>query len=286
MFPVFLLFSSICSLAQAPVESCLLWEVSGNGLSSPSYLYGTIHLIPKKDFKIDALTKEAFGKCKLLALEVDLNMDKETKEKVGMSTLLPNQKSLEDFMSKSDYELLSAYIKDTLNISSLKWMLYKRIRPFYLSSLLVKEISGKTESYEEHFMKMAEKRDMPLTGLESVMYQISISDSVSLDKQIEMLIQGIRSGKDPRKELQELVEVYKSKDLSAMQRLMIEEGSDLPDFEELFLNRRNRNWIPVIEQHIKQQATFVAVGAAHLMGENGIVSLLRRKGYSLSPVQK
>jgi uncharacterized protein YbaP (TraB family) len=65
---------------------------------------------------------------------------------------------------------------------------------------------------------------------------------------------------------------------------MIEEGNDIPDFEERFLNRRNRNWIPVMENLMQKNPTFVAVGAAHLMGPNGVISLLRQKGYTVSPV--
>jgi len=271
--------------AQAPAESCLLWEVSGNGLATPSYLFGTIHLIPKKDFKIDKATQTVFDKCAVLALEVDLNMDKETKEQLAAATLLPDNKTLEDFLSAADYSYVSAYVKDSLNVSSIKWMLFKRVRPFFLSSLLMKEISGKTESYEENFMEMAKKRDMPLVGLESVLYQMRMIDSVSLDKQMSMMLDGFRHGKDIRKEWQELVSIYKNRDLAGMQKLMVEEGRDMPDFEERFLNRRNRNWIPVIENRMKQNATFIAVGAAHLMGEQGVISLLRKQGYILRPIQ-
>jgi uncharacterized protein YbaP (TraB family) len=211
-------------------------------------------------------------------------MDKETRDKLAVSTLLPDNKTMEAFMSVADFDFLTAYVKDTLQVSSIKWMLFKRVRPFFLSSLLMKEISGKTESYEERFMDMAKKRDMPLIGLESVLYQLSIIDSIPVERQVTMMLQGFRSGKDIRKEWQELVQIYKNKDLPGMQKLMIEEGNDIPDFEERFLNRRNRNWIPVMENLMQKNPTFVAVGAAHLMGPNGVISLLRQKGYTVSPV--
>jgi uncharacterized protein YbaP (TraB family) len=284
LYLVLVLCSRPGLFAQAPTESCLLWEVSGNGLTAPSYVFGTIHLIPKKDFVMDASVKKAFENCKTLALEADLNMDKETRDKLAVSTLLPDNKTMEAFMSVADFDFLTAYVKDTLQVSSIKWMLFKRVRPFFLSSLLMKEISGKTESYEERFMDMAKKRDMPLIGLESVLYQLSIIDSIPVERQVTMMLQGFRSGKDIRKEWQELVQIYKNKDLPGMQKLMIEEGNDIPDFEERFLNRRNRNWIPVMENLMQKNPTFVAVGAAHLMGPNGVISLLRQKGYTVSPV--
>jgi uncharacterized protein YbaP (TraB family) len=135
-------------------------------------------------------------------------------------------------------------------------------------------------------MDMAKKKDMPLVGLESVLYQISIIDSISIEEQTKIMLESFRSGKSLKKEWQELTNIYKTKDLAAMQKLMVDEGNGIPNFEERFLNRRNRNWIPVMEKLMMENSTFIAVGAAHLVGEKGVISLLRQKGYTLKPLHQ
>jgi uncharacterized protein len=274
------------SAAQGPSseEKSLCWEISGNGLSKPSYLFGTIHLIPKKDLIISKNAKKAFESCNTLAMEVDLEMDKETKEKVAKSTFIEDNKSLEDILTKEQWEYLQKYLKDSADMSGIKVTLFKRIKPFYFSSLILKEMLHDEESYEETFAKMADKKKMKKVGLELVTEQLAILDSVPMDQQIKALMDGISNGKSPKREYQRLIEIYKNQDLNGMSLMMKEEAPSIDQFEERFLNRRNRNWVPKIEQLASENATFFAVGAAHLGGEQGVISLLRKKGYTVKPI--
>jgi uncharacterized protein len=269
-------------MAQAPVEKSLGWKITGNGLNKPSYLYGTIHLIEKKDFFLSANTKKAFKETNMLALEIDLNMDKETKQQVATATLLPDNKSLKDFMSESDYQVVEKYLKETVKLGVLKMMVYQRIKPFFLSGLLLKEQLGKTQSYEETFQKMAKKK--PQVGLEGITDQVNLIASVPVEKQVRTFVQGIRENKDAVKEFQKLIDVYKRQDLQEMNRLTVEESTDFENFQEEFINKRNRNWIPVIKNLIHKDQVFIAVGAAHLGGEEGVISLLRKEGYIIEPI--
>lgn len=272
--------------AQAPTgeERSLCWEISGNGLTQPSYLFGTIHLIPKKDLIISENAKKAFENCKVLAMEVDLEMDKETKEKVAATTIIPDNKTLEDILSKEDWEYLQKYLKDSADMSGLKITLFKRIKPFYFSSIILKEMMDDEESYEETFGKMADKRKMKKVGLELITEQLAILDSVPMDQQVKSLMEGISNGKSPKREFQRLIDIYKRQDLNRMSEMMKEEAPGIDGFEEKFLFRRNRNWIPKIEKMATENPTFIAVGAAHLGGEQGVISLLRKKGYSVKPI--
>jgi uncharacterized protein YbaP (TraB family) len=77
---------------------------------------------------------------------------------------------------------------------------------------------------------------------------------------------------------------YLAENLDFLYSDIIKESNSFPNFVENFLNKRNRNWIPVIENQIDIENTFIAVGAGHLPGENGILALLRNKGYTLTPI--
>jgi uncharacterized protein YbaP (TraB family) len=272
--------------AQGPgtEEKSLCWEISGNGLSKPSYLFGTIHLIPKKDLVISDNARKAFETCSTLAMEVDLEMDKETKEKVANSTIIPDNKTVEDLLTKEEWEYLQKYMKDSADMSGIKITIFKRVKPFYLSSIILKEMISDEESYEETFGKMADKRKMKKVGLELITEQLALLDSVPMEQQVKSLMEGISNGKSPKREYQKLINIYKNQDLNGMSIMMKEEAPGIDQFEERFLNRRNRNWIPKMEEMAKKESTFFAVGAGHLGGDQGVISLLRKKGYTVKPI--
>jgi uncharacterized protein YbaP (TraB family) len=72
--------------------------------------------------------------------------------------------------------------------------------------------------------------------------------------------------------------------LNGLYEAVTAESNEIPDFNQNFLVKRNTNWIPIIEKQISKKATFIAVGAAHLPGENGVIQLLKSKGYQVVPV--
>lgn len=81
----------------------------------------------------------------------------------------------------------------------------------------------------------------------------------------------------------QMVEVYKQRNPDALYKFMKNGGlNDV--FETAMLEERNNKWLPTIVTNLKKQATFFAFGAGHLAGNNGIISLLKKKGYTVTPV--
>lgn len=283
---VFLILICSTTFAQPPIppKNSVCWKISGNNLKQDSYLYGTIHLIDKKDFFVSENATVAFKSCNTLALEIDLNMSKEVKQEVAKSAILPNGKTLEDYTTPQDYAIINSFMKDSLGLSKLKTMLYGRLKPIYLQSLLIKEQIKKSKSYEETFIKMAKKNKMTYVGLEDVMLQVKILDTIPITKQMEDLVTTIKEGKANLNEFNKLIAVYKKQDIELLWRLTVAEDTDIENFEEIFITNRNNSWIPVIENLISKNATFIAVGAAHLGSGNGIINLLQMKGYTVEPI--
>jgi uncharacterized protein YbaP (TraB family) len=87
-----------------------------------------------------------------------------------------------------------------------------------------------------------------------------------------------------RKEFTRMSIIYKSQDLDALYQLMVE-SPEMMDSQELLLDRRNRNWIPIMEPAMKKASTFFAVGAGHLGGSQGVLELLRKQGYKVKAIQ-
>ncbi len=276
-------------LAPTPKENSLLWEISGKGLPAPSYLFGTIHMIGKEDFIMGEQTKAAFDKARLVTFEI--NMEEMTNMAVMMPLMMKafmtGDTTLQDLLSKEDYGVVSAHFEKI----GLPMMFVDRIKPMFLSALgsedALKMQGGSDEvvSYEVEFMNMARKQGKSMSGLETAEYQMSMFDSIPYRVQADMLLETIKGGDTGDDQFRQLVELYKAQDLYGLQQMLASDEAGVAEYEDLLLNQRNRNWIPVMEGMMADQVTFFAVGAGHLAGEQGVIALLRRQGYTVRPLK-
>ncbi len=125
---------------------------------------------------------------------------------------------------------------------------------------------------------------MDQVGLEAIDLQMKILDTIPIQTQISDMVTSIKEGKASIRIFNEMIQVYKAQNIEKLHQLTVSEDSGIANFEDVFLNNRNENWIPVIENLMKKQPTFIAVGAAHLGGSKGILNLLKSKGYIIEPI--
>ena len=268
----FLFLSSVAS-----IKGQLLYTIQPKNGNAVSYLYGTIHMMPKDRFQLSSSLIKAFESCSTLAMEVDLNMNLSAKIAVVQQTILPDGKTLKDLTTAEEYAKIEQYCLDSCGMSKKKLKRYSRLKPFFFSSAMLQDQLKDIKSYEMEFQKMAEKGKKSTMGLESIQVQMETINSVSLEDQVSMLLDGINQ---PQK-YQGMLQAYLAEDLDGLYKDIVAESEGFPNFIEDFLNRRNRNWIPVISDQIERGATFIAVGAGHLPGEQGVITLLRNAGYTV-----
>jgi uncharacterized protein YbaP (TraB family) len=261
-------------------QAQLLWEISGNNLKQASYLYGTLHVAPKKEFYLNPKVKKTIEKCDVLALEVVVKF----KDMMGMAPMmvLENGKTMKDFLSPTEFQRFQEYCLNTLKMKEKKFNRYLRLKPFWIGSDLLVQQLGKIKAVEKELEKLAKKSKMPVVGLESISFQMETINKMPLEQGFNQLMQGL--GQE-MVEFRKLLSAYKSENLKSMYELMEASEAQSPGFVELFLNIRNRNWIPVIEAMIRDKSAFIAVGAAHLPGEQGVIQLLINQGYEVKSVQ-
>ena len=276
-----LLLSFISIFLFSTYQAQLLWKISGQNLSKESYLYGTIHLVPKEKFVVKKSIDKAFNLSEILALEIDLNMSLKDKINAAREMILPNNKKLSDYMSVEEFVKLKSYCRDTLHISKGKFNRYLRLKPFFFSAVLVQESIGKSKGYDTYFQKMANKKKMPLVGLEKLEDQLSLVNKLDMQEQIDALKE---SSSAELNEYYEMLDLYMKEDIITLEKLINNSESMDENFKENFLINRNKNWMPVIENLVQKKSSFIAVGAAHLLGEEGVIQLLKNKGYILTPI--
>jgi len=270
-------------------ENGLLWSITGNGLEQPSYLYGTIHMIDNDDFFWPNGTLEAFSATERVVFEIDMDMmnDMSAQFSMLMGVMMADGTTLGELLSEEDY----AFVKKEFDELGLPMFLLERMKPMFLTIFAGGDFSpeqftgGNIKSYEMEFMAMAEEQSKETGGLESVEFQMSIFDSIPYKAQADMLVESLRSSDNGEGQLKEMVELYKKQDLNGLNDMLNSEGETLMEYDHIILEGRNRAWIPVMDEMMKEKPTFFAVGAGHLAGETGVIHLLRAEGYQLRPIK-
>lgn len=259
----------------------LLWEISGNGLEKSSYLFGTIHIMCKDDFVISEGVKKAFGQADQIALEVDLDDPSEMQAfQSGMVDMAGFD--YKGTLSEKEYARLNEIMKTNYgqDMATMKIM-----KPFGIMSVLYGEMlaCGTPESYELSFIEMAKGQSKEVLGLESAASQVAIFDNIPAAEQMTWLSDMLGETGESQTEWAQMVVNYKAQDLTALYASMTE-SPEYAKYEKQLLDNRNEAWIPKIGQLAKDKSTFVAVGAMHLAGGNGVIKLLKEAGYTVKPM--
>ena len=292
-----LIFAFTASINAQNNEKSLLWEVTGGNLKQPSYVFGTIHMIPKADFFLSDSAKAAINRSQKVVFEIDVKDMKNPLKLFGLMNrvMMSDNQTLRDLISAEDYALVERRF-DSLGMP-LK--MFERMKPLFLSSMVdadgaqldpkADEKTQKVVSYELEIMKIAEKQKKETGGLETMQFQVSIFDSIPYKVQADMLVKSVKeTGTTGKNQFEELVKIYKSQDIDAMSAVIASESGTTDEamsrFETMLILNRNKNWIEPMKKMMAKKPTFFAVGAGHLGGENGVVNLLRKEGFTLKPV--
>jgi uncharacterized protein YbaP (TraB family) len=275
----FCLFPVLQSNAQAP-RSSLLWEVSGNGLKQPSYLFGTFHLLCRSDFPISDALKQKIESSEQFYGE--LAMDDPTLQMQLAMKMMMTDKTLASLMGAADFEKANASFQ---KIAGMPLSVFNNFKPFAaLSMLTIKTIDCEDQLQPEtEFAQLAKTKNIPILGLETVEEQVDVLNSEPLDSQITELKQILLNFDSVKQVMTEITRVYKTRNIDTLIQFMRSKGAD-SDFEQNLVIKRNHKWIPLIEKAMVLKPSFFAVGAGHLGGEEGVIALLKKKGYTVKPV--
>lgn len=272
------------------LENTLLWKVEGKGLEDPSYLFGTIHIISKEDYFLPDGFLSAFDAVKKVFFEINVDDMTDMSKVMGLmdKIMMNDNKTLKDLLSTEDYNVVDENFKKI----GMPLLFMERMKPMFLEVFAISDFNpgdiqnGSMKSYEFELNDLAKESNKLIGGLESIEFQLSVFDSIPYKYQAERLVSSIKLGSENSGSLDELVKIYKSMDVDAMVTMMEEEDAGIKGFEDLLLNNRNKNWIPLMEEAMNKESCFFAVGAAHLGGENGVIRLLKQKGYKVTGIMK
>ncbi|GAB2659200.1 TraB/GumN family protein [Flavihumibacter cheonanensis] len=285
----FRLFFSVISVlvlnlsisAQQP--KTLLWQVSGNGLSKPSFIFGTMHLLCSAEEMMSDSLLSALSRSEQVFFEIDMD---NPGEMLGVFKFIrmKDNKKIGDLLSPDEYQRVKNYFSNNKTVLPLSMM--ERFKPYFVAAMLseAKMPCATKTGMEELILKQAKKEGKLISGLESIEFQASVFDSIPYEEQAKELLKAIDEEAKQDSFTNRMAAIYLAQDLDQIEQLTLEEEGGVSSYLELFLYGRNAIWIPAMEAAMKKQPALFAVGAAHLPGEKGVLNLLKKAGYKVEPV--
>lgn len=262
---------------ESTLAKSLLWKISGKGLAHASYLYGTMHMMCADDFEIKEKVKVALEKCDELIMEFDFTNEDEIAVLQQMHT---NTNKISDYLEESEKEEFEEIIKTNFNLSLDD---ADQMAPMMLINMMIlKAIDcDDIKLFETELIAIAQLKNIKLGGIESATEQTEIADKVFDSKEV---LRQLKSADDFKEVFQEMVDSYKIEELEKIGSFLNDERFLNQESKETLVMGRNRNWIRRMPKIMKGKSVFFAVGAGHLTGSEGVIHLLKKKGYSVNPV--
>jgi uncharacterized protein YbaP (TraB family) len=264
-------------------DNSLLWEISGKGLTAPSYLYGTMHMVCAEDAKMSEGLKAVIKKARQVYFEIDMD-NMEEMMSVLKYARMTNGLKISDLVSPLEYMRLEDYF--ARNKSMMPFSMMTRFKPYFITAIISEGIMAcqQKSSVEQMIMAEARQFEKDVLGLETIEFQASIFDSIPYEKQAQDLVMYIDSIDNFKKNTLDMVEMYRNQDINHMDSLMEKSDPGMMQYMDLLLYDRNRRWASQMPEQMLLMPTLFAVGAGHLGGEKGVISLLKKQGYTVKPL--
>ena len=262
--------------AGASASAACVWKITGpNG--GVVYLGGSIHGLDSTDYPLPSAYNRAFDASTALVVEEDLNISLRTAEKFYKTGFYNKGDSLRNHVDPRTYD----YVRRVFAAAGMSEANVAKCKPWMLIMMLW---SGGTNELgiESYLIRRAHANHLPIYGLETFREHAEVLSGMS-DKQAELVLLETFIPQAPGTDLhRQMLAAWRRGDADTIARIQRDAQRDLPSFGERLIAERNRNWIPKIEGYIRDRHTyFVVAGAAHMGGPDGVLAILRQRGYRI-----
>ena len=261
-------------------NNSLLWKISGNGLSKPSYLFGTYHMLCKNQFIIKEKVKDALEKSDGIVAEVNFL---DSTEMATMQKMMMGTKKLSETLNEVQKKEMEAALKlyglslqqaDNFSLT----LLYSLVA---LKAVDCPPADIKTIDIE--LMQIAKARGKTIGALETMAGQVQIMEKTY---SLQDILKQMKNTDENKKVYAGLAAAYIAEDLVLLDELIKDPAFMTKDQEEYMLTLRNNTWVKSMPAMMKNNSLFFAVGAGHLWGDEGVITLLTNLGYTVQPVNQ
>lgn len=269
----------------------IFYKIEGNGAKSPSYIFGSHHLSP-----IDVVDKSGaltvFPEVEQVVGEIDLTMDPMTIAlAVQPAMMAPADSTLSVFLKNEDINALNAQFQKWAPAPGMQLQMLDALKPMAVTTMMAAAMSQEVmpgfdpnQQLDAFFMKKAKEDGKKVLALETPKYQGEVLfNSIPLSLQAETMIEMLKNPEQSLESAKKLSDAYIARDLNAMAEVSKQEDEH-PEFMEAVLYRRNADWMTKLPDIIKENPSFIVVGALHLAGPQGLIESLQNAGFNVTPI--
>ena len=277
-------------------QAQLLWKVSGNGLSRPSYIMGTYHFAPASMMEKIPGMQQALEGCDVVVGEIEKEsmMSAEAQAKMAQAMIAPLDSTLDKLFSPEDLAIVEQVFDKYFGAMGVKLSQMNMLKPNAISVQMqamqaVKYFPNfnQNELIDLAVQTAANEMGRPSIGLETIEEQIELLFNGPLTEQAEGLLEACKKDDLFTVQSSALVEAYMAQDLNRIEAVFTdpELGGENAEEMEALIYDRNRSWAEKLHKMMPERAALVCVGAGHLPGDQGLLQLLRNRGYTVEPMQ-
>ena len=295
LFTVFLFYFLSCSSEIVPVEpdlegdsdiiidngNSLLWRLEGKNCKT-SYIYGTMHIIDEEYYHFTDVMRSKIETSDVIIMEVGgIPNPLETLNLIALDS-----GDIRDCFTSEQMSIIVEFFDKKLDTKPEKfYQIYGQMKPFFLMQAITQNYFGdNTKSYDLDIMSIAGEKQIPLIGFETIEQQLGFFDQIPKEAMAEMVVSSIENYDKEKKETLKMMKIYSEQKVNKLIPLISKQSPEIMEYSDLFLYDRNQAWIPSIIKETTDKKCFIAVGAAHLFGPKGILELLEKEGYTLTPI--
>jgi uncharacterized protein len=261
-----------------------LWKVEGK--SNTVYLLGSVHVLKPENYPLPGIIENAYSNSSIVVFETDIAELEgfASQAKLLSKSMLPEGETLADQLSPELYTSLSNH----LTAAGLPALVFEHLKPGMAATMLDTLEMQKLgldpqQGLDMHFNALARKQGKEVAALETVDFQIALITDLSKEEGELMVKSTLEESTHVKSEIDGLLNAWKSGDSAGLEKLLNEETQKAPALFKRLLTDRNRRWLPKIEEWLNgEKPTIVIVGAGHLVGKEGVVELLRAKGFKVT----
>lgn len=275
------LFTVLIALVQVwgfSQKTSLLWEISGNGLEKPSYLFGTIHIKDKRAFNFNDSVKICLNKSDAFASEI--KMEELQSPAVIESFMAKEGEKIKDILTAEEYKNFGIVFEE---ITGQNVAIYNNFKPFLHYSLLCAALykNDYPTVVDQYLSDEAKKLGKPLLSVEKLETQLKLLDLITKKE----LVAFIDEKDSIVTVFESLIKAYEQEDILKIEALMnATTDKENAKMMKSLIDDRNKSMAISIDKMIQKQTIFIAIGAGHLPKENGVIALLQKQGYKVRPI--
>jgi uncharacterized protein len=259
------------------------WKVTGR--EGAIYLVGSVHLLTKDFYPLHAALESAYKDSDLLVEEVDIADMTGPGSQMAMlqKGMQPSSTPLDQVLTPATMALLQKKAADlNLPIDALK-----QFKPWMIA-LTIEAMQWMKAGFDPqlgldmHFYEQAKKDNKTVQGLETVEYQLARFDEMPPELQDHLLAETLKELDTEQASMSKLIEAWRTGDAPVVEKIVLKDLQQEPQLYQRLLVERNKNWMPKLEAlFTRRTRALVVVGAAHLVGPDGLLAMLKAKGFKV-----